>query len=95
MCIPEDFCTEFVTDITNGECPCDDPAVALAFSICQANPDGSEKVRRGEDWLISGHNSTIGVKDAPHHHNVDAFVELSRVVYTELNIQSQATIRDS
>ena len=26
------------------ECPCEDPAVAFAFSICQTNPDGSEKV---------------------------------------------------
>jgi len=47
---------------------------APAFSIVQLNADGSEKIRRGEDWRRSLHNRTIQVTDKPVHHTVDSFI---------------------
>ena len=53
---------------------------AMAFPILQTGSDGKDKVRRGEDWRRSGHNSTVHVIDQPHHHNIDCFVSAGRRV---------------
>ena len=61
--------------------PCDEVAAALAFPIHQVGSDDKDKVRRGEDWRRSCHNSTVSVADAPHHDTVDEFVALARHLF--------------
>ena len=56
--------------------PHDDPFIAMAFSIEQTGSDGNTKIRRGEDWRRSGHNSTCIMHDQPYHHTPDHFVSL-------------------
>jgi hypothetical protein len=51
-----------------------DPIIAIAFSIEQIGSDGSDKVRRGEDWKRSGHNSACSADDGPVHHDIDHYV---------------------
>ena len=56
--------------------PHTDPKVAMAFSIKQTGSDGKDKIRRGEDWRRSGHNSTCIMHDQPFHHTPDHFASL-------------------
>ena len=42
--------------------------IAMAFSIKQTELDGKDKIRRGEDWRRSGHNSTCVMHDQPFYH---------------------------
>ena len=58
------------------ELPHEDPFIAMAFSIEQTGSDGNTKIRRGEDWRRSGHNSTCIMHDQPYHHTPDHFVSL-------------------
>ena len=55
-------------------------AVAVAFAILQIGSDGADKVRRGEDWRRSGHNRTVRVTDAPHHHTVDDYITVGKLL---------------
>ena len=48
----------------------------MAFSIKQTGSDGKDKIRRGEDWRRSGHNSTCIMHDQPFHHTPDHFASL-------------------
>ena len=48
-----------------------EPRVAIAFSIQQIGSDGKDKIRRGEFWRRSGHNSTCIMRDQPYHHTPD------------------------
>ena len=57
--------------------PHDNPRIAMAFSIKQIGSDGNDKVRRGEDWRRSGHNSTCAMHDQPFHHTPDHFASLA------------------
>ena len=50
---------------------------AVAFSIHQTGSDGQPKLRRGEDWRRSYHNSTILARDTPHHHTIDSYIALA------------------
>ena len=54
--------------------------VAASFAIVQEDGEGNVKVRRGEDWRRSGHNSTILAHDVPTHHFVDDVVDFIRRV---------------
>ena len=54
---------------------------SVAFSIQQTGSDGQPKVRRGEDWRRSGHNSTVLVDDAPVNHRPDMFVAAAKVLH--------------
>ena len=56
--------------------PHTNPKVAMAFSIKQTGSDGKDKIRRGEDWRRSGHNSTCIMHDQPFHHTPDHFASL-------------------
>ena len=47
--------------------PHDDPFIAMAFSVEQTGSGGRTKLRRGEDWRRSGHNSTCVKCDQPFH----------------------------
>ena len=58
--------------------PTGDIGVAASFPILQTDEKGELKVRRGEDWRRSGHNSTVEAGDIPTHHFVDDFVQLAR-----------------
>ena len=58
--------------------PTGDIGVAASFPILQTDEKGDLKVRRGEDWRRSGHNSTVEAEDIPTHHFVDDFVQLAR-----------------
>ena len=49
---------------------------AKSFAISQIGSDDLAKIRRGEDWLRSGHNSTVEALDQPTHHTVQTFAEL-------------------
>ena len=60
------------------DCPVDFPLASYVFPIIQTGSDGSDKVRRGEDWRRSKHNSTVKVTDQPHHHNIDSYVNAGR-----------------
>ena len=55
-------------------------AVAIAFAIIQTGSDGADKVRRGEDWRRSGHNRTVHVVDAPHHHTVSDYITVGKLL---------------
>ena len=69
-------------------CPTHEPVIALAFPIIQSNPDGSTKIRRGEDWRRSHHNEACTMDTAPHHHGVDAYVDLIKLRATTGNTGS-------
>ena len=56
--------------------PHHNPKIAMAFSIKQTGSDGKDKIRRGEDWRRSGHNSTCIMHDQPFHHTPDHFASL-------------------
>ena len=60
------------------EPPDQDIFVAASFPIVQFDENGDEKLRRGEDWRRSGHNSTVKATDVPTHHFVGDFVDLAR-----------------
>ena len=63
------------------------PAIAVAFSTQQVGSDGKEKVRRGEDWRRSGHNSTCIMHDQPFHHTPDHFAALA--IHTHQHFPTQ------
>ncbi|CAE7455981.1 unnamed protein product, partial [Symbiodinium pilosum] len=63
-------------DLTLLPLPRTEPKVAMAFSIKQTGSDGKDKIRRGEDWRRSGHNSTCIMHDQPFHHTPDHFASL-------------------
>ncbi|CAE7545260.1 unnamed protein product, partial [Symbiodinium sp. CCMP2456] len=52
--------------------------LAASFAIIQIDENGEIKIRRGEDWRRSGHNTTISADDVPTHHFIGAFVDLAR-----------------
>ena len=52
--------------------------VAASFPIVQFDEHGDPKIRRGEDWRRSGHNSTVKADDVPTHHFVGDFVDMAR-----------------
>ena len=54
--------------------PLDHEPTSVAFSIQQTGSDGQPKVRRGEDWRRSGHNSTVLVDDGPVNHRPAKFL---------------------
>ena len=55
------------------------PCGAPAFSISQYDAHGSLlKIRRGDDWRRSLHNSTGVVEDRPSVHGVDYFIDGAR-----------------
>ena len=56
--------------------PHTDPKIAMAFSIKQTGSHGKDKIRRGEDWRRSGHNSTCIMHDQPFHRTPDHFASL-------------------
>ena len=57
-------------------------AGAVAFGIEQRDAGGALlKVRRGEDWRRSWHNSTIQVTDKPHSDTVDEFAQGARAAH--------------
>ena len=49
---------------------------AAAFAISQPDGEGGTKIRRGEDWRRSAHNSTVATDDVPTHHMVQDFAGL-------------------
>ena len=57
------------------------PAIALPFSIQQVGSDLNEKIRRGEHWRRSGHNSTCIMHNQPYHHTPDHFASLAIHTY--------------
>ena len=65
---------------------CEEPQVgpqchqptSVAFAIQQIGSDGQAKVRRGEDWRRSGHNSAVEVTDGPANHRPDMFVAAAK-----------------
>jgi len=57
--------------------PVDEVFIANAFAIHQIGSDDKTKVRRGEDWRRSFHNSTVEVDDAPYHHNIESYAALA------------------
>ena len=59
-------------------CPSNNPLASVVFPIIQVGSDGKDKVRRGEDWRRSKHNSTVRASDQPHHHNIDSYVNAGR-----------------
>ena len=69
--------------------------MAVAFAILQIGSDGSDKVRRGEDWRRSGHNSTIHVTDAPHHHDVEDYIYVARRLRHGISEEDVANIWDT
>ena len=52
--------------------------LAASFAIVQIDEHGNIKIRRGEDWRRSGHNSTVAADDVPTHHFLGSFVDLAR-----------------
>ena len=54
-----------------------EPYTAVAFSIQQVGSDVKDKVRRGEDWRRSGHDSTCIMHDQPFPHTPDHFASLA------------------
>jgi hypothetical protein len=72
------YTTVTVKDLPLLPCPDERPLIAVAFPIIQTGSDGQLKVRRGEDWRRSGHNSTVTADDAPYHHTIDHYIEVTR-----------------
>ena len=62
--------------------------IAMAFPIIQIGSDGQDKVRRGEDWRRSGHNSTVHVTDSPRHHTVDHYFDLAAHLHRHQHTQN-------
>jgi hypothetical protein len=62
------------------DCLLDPPAgdlfAAASFAILQVDEDGKDKIRRGEDWRRSSHNTTVAAGDVPTHHGVQDFVDV-------------------
>ena len=58
--------------------PPGDVFAAVSFPILQSDENGDVKLRRGEDWRRSAHNSTIRATDVPTHHFVGDFVDIAR-----------------
>ncbi|CAE7663318.1 rlmN1 [Symbiodinium sp. CCMP2592] len=58
------------------ELPETDIRVAGAFSVKQTGSDGSDKVRRCEDYRRSFHNATVGASDIPAHDTIHTFVSV-------------------
>ena len=59
------------------EHPPGDVFAAVSFPILQSNENGDLKLRRGEDWRRSAHNSTVWASDVPTHHFVGDFVDMT------------------
>ena len=66
---------------------------AASFAIVQEDGEGNVKVRRGEDWRRSGHNSTILAHDVPTHHFVDDVVDFIRRVVELANRRGVSAAR--
>ena len=60
------------------------PIIAMAFSIQQTGSDGKPKIRRGEDWRRSGHNSACQMDDQPYHHTPDHYISLAQHLYRHI-----------
>ena len=75
------FSTVTVQGLPLLPCPDENPLIAVAFPIIQTGSDGQLKIRRGEDWRRSGHNSTISAVDAPYHHTIDHYIEITRQLH--------------
>ena len=56
-------------------------AAAMAFGIEQVSSEGKLKVRRGDDWLRSGHNEAAQALDRPYHHTVDAHAAAAQALH--------------
>ena len=54
------------------ELPDEEVAIAFCFSVSQ-----TDKTRRCEDLRRSGHNSTVLVRDVPHHDDLDVFLRVA------------------
>ena len=67
--------------------------VAASFPIVQTDEAGNDKIRRGEDWRRSGHNSTIRAHDVPTHHFVDDYVDMIRRLVEIVGVPEVAAIR--
>ena len=67
--------------LTKQPLPHSDPIIAMAFSIHQTGSDGQPKIRRGEDWRRSGHNSACQMDDQPYHHTPDHYVSLAQHLF--------------
>eukprot|EP00435_Cladocopium_sp_Y103_P030010 s148_g7.t1 len=50
---------------------------SVAFSIEQIGSDGQPKIRRGEDWKRSKHNTTVSATDTPNAHRPDTFTAVA------------------
>ena len=57
--------------------PPGDTFVALSFPILQTDENGDLKLRRGEDWRRSHHNTTVAATDAPTHHYVGDLADIA------------------
>ena len=57
--------------------PCHVPT-SVAFSIEQIGSDGQPKIRRGEDWKRSKHNTTVSATDTPNAHRPDTFTAVAQ-----------------
>ena len=66
---------------------------AASFPIVQTDEAGNDKIRRGEDWRRSGHNSTIRAHDVPTHHFVDDYVDMIRRLVEIVGVPAVAAIR--
>ncbi len=62
---------------------------AKSFAISQIGSDDQAKIRRGEDWLRSAHNSTVQALDQPTHHTVQHFAELGIATNHILNASAE------
>ncbi len=75
--------TQGLPDTPLEQLPTEEISVAFCFSVTQ-----SDKTRRCEDLRRSGHNSTVKVKDIPHHDNLDIFLQTAR----QYALQSHTTM---
>ena len=60
----------------------DEAFAAVCFAVTQ-----SDKVRRCEDYRRSYHNSLIETTDTPHHHSLEAYVDLIKA-YKQCGVES-------
>ena len=65
------------------EPPAGDLYAAMSFAIIQTDEKGEIKVRRGEDWRRSHHNSTVLASDVPTHHFIEDFVDMARRLHDD------------
>jgi len=70
------------------ELPEGDVAIAFCFSVSQ-----TDKTRRCEDLRRSGHNSTVLVRDVPHHDDLDVFLRVAHT-YSIYGSRSHAWSQD-